>query len=362
MSGIFDIGRPLHLHLDGTHVPQLRTLSLSKLSLECDGLVLPNLTTLSLSAIPRSRQPTLNAVLDLLEAAHCMRALTLIHAGPALPPSDSPISRHPVVLDRLHHFVFNGRSAQCSALLSQLLLPHGVHIQLLGDHLHIPENAPAVPVDTRTLMTVLPDNMKRSEALSAIRSVWLQVSGEWFTLTADAKHLDKRNKKPTLLITLGSQEDQYDIFAPNALSELPLIFHDTLTSLHVESGGLSSLHCAQWTALFASFPRLLHLRLLSRTPLSENFFMALGRSGHSLSCPKLKLLSLRCERGTKEGVEEMLEGLYECVLDRSRAGATLATLKVVIPFLSSRWEEHTSRFEGLVDALMFDDPENTQPD
>ena len=268
-----------------------------------------------------------------------------------------------MALNHLHDFFFNGRCAQCSALLSQLQLPQDVRVQLLGDLLRTPDNAFVAPAGTKALMSLLPENIRHSDFLSSIRFVWLKVWGEYFVLTADPKQLDKRNKQLTIFVMLEApEEDHYDVFAPNVLSELPLIFHDSLTSLHVESGGLSSLCRAQWTALFTSFPHLIHVRLRSRTPLTEGFFKALGCSGHSPPCSKLKLLSLRCELGAEVAIEKMLEGLHECAEDRSRAGARLAHLKVAIPSSPSRWEEHASRLEALVDVLTFDDADSTQPD
>jgi len=353
LSCMFDFNSPLHLRFNSAHFPQLRTLSLDSLSIDWVGLVLPRLTTLSLTSIPRRRLPTVDAVVDLLEAAPYIREVTILHAGPVLPSTGPPLPRRPVALNCLRTLHFKGPPAQCTALLSRLSIPSNARVLLLGGALHTPNQSPVVPVCMETLTSMLPQDTQLVGPLHAVRFVWLQVRGEWFALRADPKRSDYRNRNPTVQITFESTEDHYDNFLPNALAELPRMFHRSLTSLTVTSGGIRVIRQEQWAQLCASFPHLLNVQLLAKFPFFEELFQTLRLSGGALPWPKLKYLLLGCERAvSEEDIEQMLLSLYDCVEERLQIGeARLAELRIVTPVRSIHWEEHASRFDGVVDRF-----------
>ncbi|KAH9842330.1 uncharacterized protein C8Q71DRAFT_903445 [Rhodofomes roseus] len=356
LSSVFDFSSPLHLRVNCAHFPRLRTLFLDSLSVDWDGLVLPNLTTLSLRSLPRRRQPTLDAMVDILEAAPSLRKLTLFSAGPVVPTTDPPPTRRPVELNSLRTLDFNGPSAQCSALLSRISLPSDARIMLVGNALHMPDDSPVVPASTKTLAGMLPEDMYLVGPLQTFRSVWLQLWDEWFVVRADPKRSDHRN--PAFRITFEAAEDRYDNFLPNALAELPLIFHQSLASLTVMSGGTNLVGREQWDRLLASFPRLLELRIASNFPVPEAFFVAMRSStSQSPVCPELKTFAVRCDRGAEEDVEQMLRALYGCVEDRLRGGTRLSELRIATPIRSpALWEGHYApRFGELVDIVRHND-------
>ncbi|KAH9930991.1 uncharacterized protein B0H18DRAFT_120799 [Fomitopsis serialis] len=307
---------------------------------------------LNLTSIPRRRLPTVDAVVDLLEAAPYIREVAVLHSGPVLPSTGLPLPRRPVALNCLRTLHFTGQSAQCNAFLSRLSIPSSARVLLLGGALYTPDQSPVVPVGMRTLTSMLPEDTQLVGPLQAVRSVWLQVGGEWFALWADPKRSDYKNRNPTVRITFESTEDPYDHFLPNALAELPRMFHRSLTSLTVTSGGIRVVRQEQWAQLCASFPHLRNVRLLSKFPFFEELFQVLRLSGGAPPWPKLKNLLLGSEQAVEGDIEQMLLSLYDCVEERLRiGGARLAELRIVTPVRSIHWEEHASRFDGVVDRL-----------
>lgn len=353
LSSMFDIGRPLHLHLNGLHFPRLEILSLDSVSIDWHGFTLPNLVSLTLTTTRdgQARQPTLDALLDFLEAAPLLQTLNLTGLGPTFLPVTSHSSRSPLRLNHLRTFRFLSPSAGCLALLSHLTLPADVCMTILGSPLPIPEDDATVPPNAKTIMSVLPAHMKHT-VLSKIRTVHLHIWDEGFTLHADSKHTGYKNRLSTLRVILDSAEGVCDAFLPNSLLELPHIFPSALTSLMVESGGLNLVDRHQWMLLFAAFPHLLILRLCSDTPLSQECFTALRGSGDlPIPCDKLQILDLGCEQGAEEEISDMLDGVQCCLEDRLQAGARLVELQVTAPTLSRRREEYAARLGELVTVL-----------
>ncbi|KAH9932580.1 uncharacterized protein B0H18DRAFT_30769 [Fomitopsis serialis] len=236
----------LQIRLNDAHFPRLQKLSLDHPSVHLYGLMLPSLTMLSLSDVARDGQPNLNTIIHLLKAAPAMRVLILRNSGPILPLSAPSPPKRPVVLNSMRVLTFHGRSTQCRALLSRLSLPRGVHIWLSVIAQPV---TPSIPTDSEEYKSIL-DDIKLVGSLSDMRFASLQVKQRYFALRADPNRLGHRSKDPLLRIefrnTYFITNVQSDNFFQTLLSELPLLFPQSLTSLSLDGDSMSVVDVKRW--------------------------------------------------------------------------------------------------------------------
>ena len=341
-----------HLRLQGNHLPSLRNLSLTSVTVEWTCLQqLSRLTSLTLNDTthPNDCRGPLASLLDLLEACVWLESFIYerwkIFHGQAI-PNDRIVS-----LPRMRHFYISGLPTDIIQVTSRISLPREAHLSLESFDLHT-DAAPSneFPV----LWAVLPRDTTRLPVLADVRHVMVWFERYKLLVHADAHRStfwDSYASKssnckvapsaphspesdapviPSLCIVYrlsGAESDDYVL--ANAARELGALFPPTVETL-VLRGAMDVVRTTVWARVLAAFPRMSHLELGAIECDIKTFPPALALTPGGPPCPRLRKLVLRYEPNEEDGGRQMLSELYEVLRMRDGAGCRLESLSIQV--------------------------------
>jgi len=388
MSMALTAGPECSLKLTQNHLPHLRNLSLSGLTIAWTSLPLPNLTSLRLSDVahPDDRHHgCLASLLDVLEACDGLERFTY-EQWEAVAGIQPVATDRVVSLPCMQHFFISGLPRDISEILAHLSLPRGARLSVelldlqageITDFEHLP-----------VLDAVLPCDVTRLPTLRDVRHVMVRFEHLKLTVHADedrSKFWESQAWKasgckpppgpdaaedvpviPSLCMVYhlpGSEFDDY--LLPSVMCELSSFFPSTLETLLIR-GVMDVVDTETWTQLLTAFPDLEHLEIMSEACDMKSFPQALEPTPAVTPCPRLRKLALRYEPNEEDGGRKLLTSLYTVLQKRDAAQTPLESLSLqvepvaddtaftpsgVIGRLPSDFDDIQADLESMVDSL-----------
>ena len=300
------------LQLTNSHMPNVRKLSLSGVTLQWISWPLPGLTSLCLLNVTHSRgsdqargSTLISHILDVLEACSSLETLKYEQMlGPAISPESywSGISDKRVVsLPCLQDLSLKTSSADGAAVI----LAHVAFLRKVRISVRVGESTyqTGEPLDASLLTTILPSDATRLPIIAHARhiTVWSVGRGLSVWVDEDARSWgytpsddEDEPEPPTLSLGFGTpmRGSENEMFH-NVVSELCSVFPSSLESL-ILNGPVHLLDIETWNRVLTAFPLLQYLELYSTLHGLKDFVSVLKPRADTVPWARLQDLYWEC--------------------------------------------------------------------
>ena len=334
------------LQLTKGHLPKLRNLSLSGVTLRWSSWTLPDLVSMTLENVTHHRdhdrdRGQLDSLLDALDACSSLESFRYEYVRSVEPKTTPENQTRVVSLSRMRVFTVKAPLANTAAVLAHVALPRDARVYIKMGGLKTVQHP-----DSSVLATVLSPGPTGLPILTHARHLTLWLNGDlavwadehyrFWGMESTSEGCIVASPDLTLRIRSPTLDTEGDMFH-SAIREIGGIFSSSIESL-ILKGPLHLADAETWSRILAAFPHLHHLDLHSPMSGLKGLLMALKPSAGIAPCACLRELYLEhpsqpAERssdsnGAVTSDLELLYKLRDTLQERGEANSRLEYLYI----------------------------------